>query len=171
MTNIAKHLEQHLPRLLRYARSLVRNPAAAEDLLQSTILRALEKRHLYRVDTNLQGWLMTIMHNEHANEIRRAMRLPNHIKDDGLERLGTPMTQDFTVELNEVIRAVAKLPREQRVPLLLHSRDGLRYDEIAKRMGIPIGTVQSRIWRARSVLRDALVGNDDEESAAMPLAS
>jgi RNA polymerase sigma-70 factor (ECF subfamily) len=156
MTNIAQHLEPHLPRLRRYAHSLVRNAPAADDLVQSTILRALEKQHHYRVDTNLHGWLMTIMHNEHANEVRRQMRIPSHVTADALEKVGTRSTQDAVVELREIRNAVARLPVNQRELLLLHSVDGLRYDEIAARIGIPLGTVQSRIWRARTTLRALL---------------
>ena len=74
MTDVTIEIEPHLTRLTRYARSLVRNPALADDLVQDTVMRALEKAHLYQSDTNLRGWLVTIMHNEHVNGVRRAMR-------------------------------------------------------------------------------------------------
>ena len=156
MTNIAHQLEPHLPRLRRYARKLARTAPAADDLVQSTILRALEKQQLYRIDTNLRGWLMTIMHNEHANEVRRQMCAPSLGSEDELEKIGTCSTQDLTIELREIQRAVARLPMDQRQTLLLHCLDGFRYDEIAARMGVPFGTVQSRIWRARITLRAML---------------
>jgi len=101
---------------------------------------------------------MTIMHNEHTNDVRRRMRKPAHVSDEALEKVGIRSTQDELVELREVRRAVARLPEIQRELLLLHSVDGLKCDEIAKRMGIPLGTVQSRIWRARITLR-GLIGN------------
>jgi len=74
MTDVTIEIEPHLTRLTRYARSLVRNPALADDLVQDTVMRALEKAHLYQSDTNLRGWLVTIMHNEHVNAVRRSMR-------------------------------------------------------------------------------------------------
>src|SRR5947199_9094288 len=74
MTDVALQIQPHLTRLMRYARSLVRNPVQADDLVQDTVVRALEKAHLYENNTNLRGWLVTIMHNEHVNSVRRSMR-------------------------------------------------------------------------------------------------
>ena len=72
MTEVALQIEPHLTRLMRYARSLVRNPALADDLVQDTVMRALEKAHLYQSDTNLRGWLVTIAHNKAIDYLRRA---------------------------------------------------------------------------------------------------
>ena len=74
MADFASEIVQHLPRLRRYARSLQRNAASADDLVQNTMMRALEKAHLFHHDTNLRGWLVTIMHNEHVNAARRLSR-------------------------------------------------------------------------------------------------
>src|SRR5258708_34035728 len=156
MADIAQHLEPHLPRLRRYARTLVRTQWAADDLVQSTMLRALDKQHLYRIDTNLHGWLMAIMHNEHVNTIRRQVRGPTLVSDDTIDELSVPMTQEAAIELREVRRAVARLPKSQREPLLLHWLDGIEYGEIARRLNLPIGTVQSRIWRAPRAIRAML---------------
>jgi RNA polymerase sigma-70 factor (ECF subfamily) len=156
MTNIAQDVEPHLPRLRRYAQSLARSKPAADDLVQATVLRALERQHLYCVDTNLSGWLMTIMHNEHFSEMRRQQRRPSALPEDALDELATASNQEATVELRELWRAVALLPPHQREPLLMHWIDGRRYDEIAARLGVPFGTVQSRISRARKTLRTLL---------------
>jgi RNA polymerase sigma-70 factor, ECF subfamily len=153
MTEVALQIEPHLTRLTRYARSLVRNPVQADDLVQDTVMRALEKAHLYETNTNLRGWLVTIMHNEHVNSVRRSMRGAILVSDEDLGELGHSPTQEAPVELREIRGAVQRLPRDQREPLLLHWLHGLKYDEIAQQMGLPIGTVQSRISRARKALR------------------
>jgi RNA polymerase sigma-70 factor (ECF subfamily) len=153
MTEVAMQIEPHLTRLTRYARSLVRNPVQADDLVEDTVVRALEKAHLYESNTNLRGWLVTIMHNEHVNGIRRSMRGAILVSDDELGELGRAATQEAPVELREIRGAVQRLPQDQREPLLLHWLHGLKYEEIASQMSLPIGTVQSRISRARKALR------------------
>ena len=153
MSDLTREIAPHLPRLRRYARSLLRDSARADDLVQDTMVRALEKAHLYQHDTNLRGWLVTIMHNEHVNATRRHMRGPSYVSDDAVGELGRAETQEAPVELRELRRAVGRLPQEQRVPLLLHWLRGLKYEEIAAKMGVPLGTVQSRISRARKALR------------------
>jgi RNA polymerase sigma-70 factor, ECF subfamily len=153
MTDVALQIEPHLTRLVRYARSLVRNPVQADDLVQDTVVRALEKAHLYENNTNLRGWLVTIMHNEHVNAVRRSTRGAVLVSDEELGELGRSPTQEAPVELREIRGAVQRLPRDQREPLLLHWLYGLKYEEIAEQMDLPIGTVQSRISRARKALR------------------
>ncbi len=153
MTEVARQIEPHLTRLTRYARSLVRNPIQADDLVQDTVVRALEKAHLYESNTNLRGWLVTIMHNEHVNGVRRSMRGAVLVSDEELGELGHAPAQEAPVELREIRGAVQRLPRDQREPLILHWLHGLKYEEIATLMDLPIGTVQSRISRARKALR------------------
>jgi RNA polymerase sigma-70 factor, ECF subfamily len=160
MTDLALEIAPHLPRLRRYARSLLRDSVRADDLVQDTMVRALEKAHLYQHDTNLRGWLVTIMHNEHVNATRRHMRGPIYVSDDAIGELGRTETQEAPIELREVRRAVERLPHEQRAPLLLHWLHGLKYEEIATEMSLPLGTVQSRISRARKALRAMLESPD-----------
>jgi RNA polymerase sigma-70 factor (ECF subfamily) len=143
----------HLTRLNRYARSLTRDPTRADDLVQDTILRALKKAHLFVQNTNLRGWLVTIMHNEHINTARQHFRGPMMVPEDELARVGCAETQTAPIELQEIRRAVGRLPQEQRQALLLHCVHGLKYHEVAAKLGLPIGTVQSRISRARVSLR------------------
>jgi len=137
MTDFASEITQHLPRLKRYARSLLHNAASADDLVQNTMMRALEKAHLFHHDTNLRGWLVTIMHNEHVNAARRHSRGPIFVPADELASIGRAQTQEAPIELLEMRRAVDRLPREQREALLLHWIRGLRYDEIAECLDLP----------------------------------
>src|SRR5713226_756323 len=112
MSNFASEITPHLPRLQRYARSLQRDRGRADDLVQDTMVRALEKAHLYRHDTNLRGWLVTIMHNEHVNGARRHMRGPIYVSEETISELGRAETQEAPVELREIRRAVERLPQE-----------------------------------------------------------
>ncbi len=153
MPDFGSEITAHLPRLKRYARALLHNPAQAEDLVQDTMIRALEKAHLFRHDTNLRGWLVTIMHNEHVNAVRRNVRGPFMVSDDAIMEMGRPETQEAPVQLLEIRRAVGRLPHEQREALLLHWLHGFKYEEVAAKLDLPLGTVQSRISRARKALR------------------
>src|ERR1700716_2088635 len=162
MADFSSEMAEHLPRLRRYARSLLHDRVRADDLVQDTVMRALEKAHLYQSDTNLRGWLVTIMHNEHVNAVRRSMRGAVRVSDDQIAGLGRPSTQEAPIELREIRGAVQRLPKKQREPLILHWLHGLKYEEIARRMDLPIGTVQSRISRARKALRAMIDAPDSQ---------
>jgi RNA polymerase sigma-70 factor (ECF subfamily) len=153
MPAVSLDLEPHLSRLMRYARSLTRNRWHAEDLVQDTVVHALKKAHLFAHDTNLSGWLLTIMHNEYVSAVRRRVRIPIMMLEEELATIGRDETQTAPVELREIRRAIGRLPSHQRQALLLHCVHGLNYEEIAARLGVPLGTVQSRISRARQGLR------------------
>jgi RNA polymerase sigma-70 factor (ECF subfamily) len=157
----------HLPRLKRYARSLTHDPSRADDLVQDTVVRALMKAHLFVQNTNLRGWLVTIMHNEHVNTARQHVRDPIMVPEEELRTVGTPETQTAPVELREVRRAVGRLPIGQQQALLLHGVRGLRYHEVAETLGLPIGTIQSRISRARKNLRAII----DQPGSGLGLAN
>jgi RNA polymerase sigma-70 factor (ECF subfamily) len=150
----------HLPRLNRYARSLTHDRSRADDLVQDTLVRALAKVHLFCDDTNLRGWLVTIMHNEHVNSTRRYFHGPATMSEESLDRFGRDEMQTAPIELYEISRAIGRLPSEQRQTLLLHCVQGLKYQEVATKLGVPIGTVQSRISRARRSLR-AMIAQPD----------
>lgn len=153
MASFAFDIVEHLPRLKRYAGWLQRDMAEAEDLVQETIAHALANAHLYRHGGNLCGWLVTMMHNLHVNTLRARRRDPIFVSPDAVPALGRAPTQEAPVELHEVRRAVARLPRDQSEALLLHWLLGLKYHEVAARLGIPHGTALSRISRARTALR------------------
>ncbi len=151
-----------LPRLRRYARVLTGDSNRADDLVQDTLARAWEKRGLWRAGSDLRAWLFTIMHNVHVNQFarrRRELAESSLDADDGPAagwEVPVRATQSDRLELAEVLMHIRRLPSEQREVLMLAAVEELRYDEIARIQGIPIGTVMSRLNRARDKLRRML---------------
>ena len=150
-----------IPRLRRYARALLRNRDHADDLVQDTLLRGLEKLHLYQPGTNFRAWLFTVMHNLYVNSHRRAARQGRIIHVEKVP-ISTPASQLSRLELRDLERAMALLPEDQRMTLLLIGLEGMRYEEVAQICDVPIGTVRSRLSRAREALRHILKGEDSE---------
>lgn len=147
-----------IPRLRRYARVLIGDVSRADDLVQDTLARAWEKRRLWQSGTDLRAWLFTIMHNVYVNQLVLARRERMNVSLDSegaLEAWQLPArsNQIERIELLELIGQMARLPREQREILLLAAVEGLHYDEIAAALEVPIGTVMSRLSRARARLR------------------
>ena len=148
-----------LPRLRRYARVLTGDVNRADDLVQDTLARAWEKRGLWRAGSDLRAWLFTIMHNVHVNQFsirRRELAESSLDADDGPAagwEIPVRATQSDRVELAEVLVQIGRLPTEQREVLMLAAVEELRYEDIARVQGIPIGTVMSRLNRAREKLR------------------
>ena len=152
----AKRLVELIPRLRRYARALVGERAGADDLVQDTLERAWTKLHLYRQGTDLRAWLFTVMHNVHVNRMR-ATRLTDPL-DDEMPELAQRGTQHDALVLRDLDRAIARLPADQRAVLLLVTLEEMSYEEVARTLGIPIGTVMSRLSRAREKLRAMMLG-------------
>jgi RNA polymerase sigma-70 factor (ECF subfamily) len=150
------HIVRLIPRLRRYARALVGNRAAADDLVQDTLERALAKLHLYRRGTDLRAWLFTVMHNVYVNQLRSAR--PAAPLEEGMPELARAPREGDALELRDLERAVRRLPPEQREVLLLVALEDMSYEEAARTLGIPIGTVMSRLSRAREKLRAMLSG-------------
>jgi RNA polymerase sigma-70 factor (ECF subfamily) len=148
-----------LPRLRRYARVLTGDVHRADDLVQDTLARAWAKRRLWRAGSDLRAWLFTIMHNVHANQhaLRRRELAESSLDADNGPVAGWEIpvraTHDDRVELAEVLLLIGRLPSDQREVLVLAAVEELRYDEIAHVQGVPIGTVMSRLNRARAKLR------------------
>jgi RNA polymerase sigma-70 factor, ECF subfamily len=166
MGDFGKELEEQIPRLRRYARSLTRDAARADDLVQNCLLRAVKKRHLFQPDTNLRAWLFTILHHQYVNDVRRGLREGISIPiEDVAPVLTMPATQDATLSLRDFDRGMAQLPEEQRQVLLLTGLEGFGYDDIASILDIPTGTVRSRLSRARDALRHML-GREQPRAAA-----
>jgi RNA polymerase sigma-70 factor (ECF subfamily) len=154
MSNFGSLLEHEIPRLRRYARALTRDATRADDLVQSCLLRALAKSHLWQPGTDLRAWLFTILHNQHVNDVRRAVREGINIPvEDMAPMLTVPSTQGAALQLRDLDRAMAKLPEEQRQVLLLVGLEGMRYEEVAVVLDVPVGTVRSRLSRGRDMLR------------------
>ena len=150
-----------IPRLRRYARVLTGDINRADDLVQDTLARAWEKRRLWASGTDLRAWLFTIMHNVFINQRALARRDRLQVSlDDGAEgeeawQIPVRAEQYTRVELTELVQHVGRLPADQREVLLLAAVEELRYEEIAIALSIPIGTVMSRLSRARAKLRSA----------------
>jgi RNA polymerase sigma-70 factor (ECF subfamily) len=155
MSELRARLQEHIPALRRYARALVGDAAQADDLVQDCLERAVSRAHQWRQSGSLRGWLFTIMHNINANQRRSAARAPGW---DPIERaessVGRPGNQIDRLMLQEVVTALGGLSLEQRQVLLLVALEGLRYEEVAQVLGVPVGTVMSRLSRARDRLRD-----------------
>ena len=148
-----------LPRLRRYARVLTGDVHRADDLVQDTLARAWEKRRLWQAGSDLRAWLFTIMHNVHVNQFsmrQREYALSSLDADDGPAagwEIPVRATQSDRVELAEVLVQIGRLPAEQREVLMLAAVEELRYEEIGAVLNVPIGTVMSRLSRAREKLR------------------
>ena len=147
-------IAQQIPRLRRYARVLSGNSARADDLVQDTLERSWSRRHLWRVGSDVRAWLFTIMHNVHLNRIRRR---EHDALDDGFEPPCPPL-QEQQIEMRDLHRALARLSADQREILLLVAVEEMRYADIAEILNLPIGTVMSRLSRARERLRTLMDG-------------
>lgn len=173
MADIFGDIEAEIPRLRRYARALTRDLIAADDLVQDCLTRALGKLHLWQEGTDLRAWLFTILHNQYVNHVRRAVREGAAVGLNESEPLLTRAPQQGKrLELRDLQRAIAKLPEEQRSVILLVGLEGMHYEEVAAVLGVPVGTIRSRLSRGREALR-RLMGlvPDDEGAGALPAVS
>lgn len=148
----------HIPALRRYARALTGDVWAADDLVQDTLERACSRWRLWLAGSNLRPWLFTLMHNLFVSQVRqdhrRAVLAPMvDIDDVAHELLGDGDSSGNTLDLQ---RCLLRLPLEQRSALLLVTMEELSYAEAAKVMGVPLGTVMSRVSRARERMRELL---------------
>jgi RNA polymerase sigma factor (sigma-70 family) len=154
--NEAQRLVDLIPRLRRYARALVGDRATADDLVQDTLERAWAKLHLYRRGTDLRAWLFTVMHNVHVNRVRASR--PTDTLEDEMPELAQRAAQGDGLLVRDLDRGIALLPAEQRAVLLLVTLEEMSYEQVARTLGIPIGTVMSRLSRAREKLRALMQG-------------
>lgn len=153
----SRSLLAELPRLRRYARALVGERAAADDLVQDTLERAWSRAAQWRPGSELRAWLFGIMHNLRIDQLRQA-GLPTQSLDDQEIDLPVRPTQSDGLELAVLDAALAQLPEEQRQVLLLVALEEMSYEQIATTVGIPLGTVMSRLARGRERLRRLLDG-------------
>jgi RNA polymerase sigma-70 factor (ECF subfamily) len=140
--------------LRRYARALTRDESQAEDLVQDTLVRAYERRGSFRLGGNLRVWLLSILHNTFIDERRR--RNAESLRIEQLAEVATaelPADQESRVRFQQIRQAFLCLPDEQRSALHLVAVEGLSYQEAAAALGIPTGTLMSRLGRARAALR------------------
>lgn len=146
-----------IPRLRRYARALLGDRTAADDLVQDTLERAWSRRHQWRAGSDLRAWLFGIMHNLRVDQVRRPRLAAQSIEADEFELPSRP-TQADALELRDLESALGHLADEQREILLLVALEEMSYADIAGTLGIPIGTVMSRLSRGRERLRLIMEG-------------
>lgn len=171
MAEIYQRIEAEIPRLRRYARALARDVATADDLVQDCLARALGKLHLWQEGTDLRAWLFTILHNQYVNQVRRAVREGAAVGLSETEPLLTRAPhQGSRLELRDLERALARLPEEQRAVILLVGLEGMRYEEVADVLDVPVGTVRSRLSRGREALR-RLMGIVPDRQAELIMAA
>lgn len=151
-------IEPQIPALRRYARALLRDHAAADDLVQDCLERAISRWHQRRADGDAKTWLFTILHNLAMSRLRQQARRGRHLTlEDADESIAArPATQEDALRHRDLLRALATLPEEQRSVLLLVSVEDLSYAETAAVLDIPVGTVMSRLSRARQKLLELM---------------
>jgi len=160
--NDRDELMEHIPRLRRYARALIHNRELADDLVQDTLERALGRFHQFEAGTDLRAWLFTVMHNIFASQTRRAAARAHYVTPDdeyaGLAEFAVPGAQMRSLEMRDLDYALQRLPAEQREVVLLVGLEEMSYADVALTLGVPIGTVMSRLSRGRERLRNLMAG-------------
>jgi RNA polymerase sigma-70 factor (ECF subfamily) len=152
-----QQLVDQIPRLRRYARALTGDVVRADDLVQDTLERAWRKQALWRRGSDLRAWLFTVMHNLHANQRRSESVV---LVDCDTRELPAPGTLDEdSAALRDILRGIAQLPLEMREVILLIGLEQFSYAEAAAVLGIPLGTVMSRLSRGRERLRLWMTGH------------
>lgn len=154
MSSFRSDVEAAIPALRRYARALTRDAETADDLVQDTLVRALRSEHLFH-GGEVRSWLYTILTNLNRNRLRSLARRPTMtlIGDDDAPDMSGPEAGSRDIE-----RALASLVEDQRAALLLVVLEGLTYRKVAEVQGVPVGTVMSRLARARAQIRAFLDG-------------
>ncbi|MEX0759078.1 MAG: sigma-70 family RNA polymerase sigma factor [Tistlia sp.] len=158
-SEVTTDLAELLPRLRAYAQVLTKNSHDADDLVQTTVERALSRIELYQPGTNFKAWMFTILRNCYFTEMRKRSRRPESVDPADHEgALSVPAVQQNGLEVRDFSRAFAKLTEMDRTVLILVGAEGMSYQEAADVLGTPIGTVRSRLSRARMRLKDLLEG-------------
>lgn len=152
---VLDEIEAAIPSLRRYAHALMRGRDGADDLVQDCLERALARRHRWRGEAPVRVWMFTILLNRFRDERRAAARRADLVVIDAAAEAvtATAATQEAHLALGEVHAAIGRLPADQRAALLLVAVEGLRLAEAARALGIPEGTLVSRLGRARAALR------------------
>ncbi len=161
MVDFLDELQANVPALRRYARALTRDIDRADDLVQDCLERAIGRRGLFQPRGPLRPWLFTILVNLHRNGLRAARRHGTPVDVETLPEPGIPAPQPGHLALAELAGAIDTLPLDQKEALLLVTLEGLAYAEAAAILGIPTGTLMSRLGRARATLR-SLTGTPSE---------
>lgn len=153
---LASQLHAHVAGLRRYALVLTRDAVAADDLVQETLVKAIDKADTFQPGTDLRPWLFRILHNTHVSDLRRARTRAEAAAD-----LPEPLArecQHTELELKQVLGALDLLPEAQRMPIVLVALREMSYAEAARSLDVPLGTFMSRLGRGRDALRRIVQG-------------
>jgi len=157
MTSRESQIIDHIPHLRRYARALLHDREAADDLVQDCLARAMGRLDQWQPSGTMRSWLFTILHNIHVNQLRKQGRAPDIRSDtDGVEQEPVAGEHDSGLSVRDMTAALGQLPEEQRSTILLIGLEGLSYAETATVTGVPVGTVMSRLARGRERLREII---------------
>jgi len=172
MSDFSRRLQDEIPALRRYARFLARDADHADDLVQDSLERAIAKRRLWHKPESLRPWLFTLLRNVYLNQLRRQTRRPAEVPlDQVFPQAGRAEShgesQTGIVMIGQAMAALDRLDPDQRDVLVLVAVEGLQYKEAAMVLGLPMGTVMSRLSRGRERLRRELIG--DTTSTTAPL--
>ena len=172
---VTEEMVSLVPQLHTFARSLCRDGVRADDLVQEALLRAFNNIQRFKPGTNLKAWLFTIVRNEHYSQLRRRKFEAHDVSTDQLPEPSVPPDHDGELELRDLNRALAALAPGQRAALILVSASGFSYEEAATICGCAVGTIKSRVARARTALLAMLEGRmpmagDDALATPTPTA-
>ncbi|MCC7427872.1 MAG: sigma-70 family RNA polymerase sigma factor [Alphaproteobacteria bacterium] len=146
-----------IPRLRRFARVLARDPDRADDLVQEALTRAISRIETFQPGTSMRAWLFTIVHNTHISAARRHARSPiSEVTDLDLVPAPVAPRQESGLAMRDLASAFAALPENQQQVMMLVAVEGMDYADAARVLEVPVGTVRSRLSRARDALRAAL---------------
>lgn len=158
MSKFLEEVEACIPALRRYAHALLHNREGADDLVQDCLERAMRKRLLWRRGSSMRAWLFTMLHNLYVNQLRSQARQPL-LQPEQEDAAGSHDPSQSDVLMSDIERCMAKLSEEQRQVLLLVALEGFSYKEVGKVLKLPIGTVMSRLSRAREAMRRLMEGD------------
>lgn len=162
---LKQQLIANIPNLRGFAVSLCGNPTRADDLVQETLTKAWANFHSFQEGTNLRAWLFTILRNEFYSQMRKAVREVEDGEGNYAATLVSPPEQDGHIEFEDMKSALLELPDDQREAIILVGASGLSYEEAAEICGTAVGTIKSRVSRARSRLVELMSGPTESPKA------
>lgn len=154
-------IAREIPRLRRYALTLVNEPEAADDLVQDTLERAIRKRHQWRRRGAIRSWLYRILYHVFLNKCAASAKERRNIGLEDAPQLSAHARQEDQLHCRDITQAMQRLPHDQRAAIALTAVEGLSYDEAAEALDIPVGTLRSRLSRGREALRALCPEHDD----------
>jgi RNA polymerase sigma-70 factor (ECF subfamily) len=172
MKDMQLQVEPLIPALRRYARALVRNRATADDLVQDCLERAVRRWHQHR-DGEVRAWLFAILHNLAVDQFRKVTARGRDVAIDAMSEddFGEAAGQERRMMCQDVLNKLGRLPEEQRAVLLLVAVEDLSYADAANVLNIPVGTVMSRLSRARERLQQEIEGVAQAPGNVVPMWS